>query len=298
MKKLLEILLIHSFKDLVRYKSFLFLIFIIFLADRILRHYVQVDRSSLQLSYLKEVGLQAAPFVFEEFPGIFAHWLLEPRTLLVIVGLFLLKQLISMWPSSDMRKMHRQERGKFGLWDSFRYLQWYQFLWDAIAVGSICGVLFFWSGISFIICRQGWLKLPSPLWLVALGGLVFLSTPIAMAGFSYSSKLAVLSKGSFSKRLSLFFKLLTDWQTFWKSWLFFLIRIIVEGTFVAIIPAGLILTLDNFWLRLFLAGLSATPVYSYVKMVSFKFFIEIYRNDSLVYEEYKTYLTTQSTITV
>ncbi|MBF0288131.1 MAG: hypothetical protein HQM14_09965 [SAR324 cluster bacterium] len=297
MKKLLKILLIHSFKDLLRYKSFLFLIFFIFLADRILHHYVQVDRSSLQLDYLKELGLQAAPFVFEELPGLFAQWLLELRTLLVIMGLFLLKQLISMWPSSDMRKMHRQERGKFGLWDSFCYLRWYQFLWDAIAVGSICGVLFVWAGVGFVICRQGWLSSPSPLWLIVLGGVVFLSTPIAMAGFSYSSKLAVLSQGSFAMRLSLFFKLLTDWNIFWKSWLFYLTRIIVEGIFVAIIPAGLILTLDNFWIRLFLAGLSATPVYSYVKMVSFKFFIEIYRDDPLVQHEYKDYLTIRSSTT-
>ena len=290
MKKLLEILIVHSLKDLLRYKSFFLLMLLILLADRLLRHSVQVDRTSLQLDRLKEAGLNAAPFIFEEFPQTFLEWLLAPQTLGVVAGLFLLKQFISMWPSSDMRKMHRKERQRLGLWESLRYLKGYQFLWDAIAVGSICGVLASWGGGVYLLCRWGWQVLPSVGWLLVLGGLLFAATPIGMAGFSYSSKLAVLSHGSFSERLSLFFKLLNNWEIFWKSWLFYTARIVLEGLFVAIIPAGLILLLDNFWLRITLAGLSATPVYSYVKMASFKFFIEVYSSYPLVAQEYQGYL--------
>lgn len=292
MKKLLEILTVDSVRDLFRNRSFFLLIFIIILLDRFLTLYVQIDRSSLNLDYIRQLGLQAAPYLFEEFPGVIWNWVTDWRTLGIVGSLFLLKQLISMWPSSDMRKMHREEQGGFRIWESLRYLRWYQFLWDAVAVGSICLVVGTWNLVAFFICRWGWFHLPSTLWLVVLGGLAFLSAPIGMAGFSYSSKLAVLSAGAFQDRLALFFKLLSDWGVFWKSWAFYFVRIVLEVTFVAIIPAGVILTVDNVVLRIALSGLSATPVYSFVKMASFKFFLEIYRPYPLVQQEYQKYLQT------
>ncbi len=290
MKKLLEILTVNSLRDLFRNRSFFLLIFILILLDRFLKLYVQVDRSSLNLDMIKQRGLEAAPYLFEVLPSVVWNLLTDWRTLGVIGGLFLLKQLISMWPSSDLRKMHREEQGALRIWDSLRYLRWYQCVWDAIAVGSICLVVGGWSLVSFLICRWGWLQLQSPGWLFLLGGLIFLAAPIGMAGFSYSSKLAVLSSGTYRARLSLFFKLLTEWGIFWKSWIFYFIRIVLEGIFVAIIPAILILTVENFWLRILLSGLSATPIYSYVKMASFKFFLEIYRPYPLVQQEYQEYL--------
>ncbi|MBF0278576.1 MAG: hypothetical protein HQM13_12325 [SAR324 cluster bacterium] len=290
MKKLLEILTVDSVRDLFRNRSFFLLIFIIILLDRFLKYYVEIDRSSLNLEALKQQGLGAAPYFFESLPQDLWNWLTDWRTLGLVGGLFLLKQLISMWPSSDMRKMHREEQGLLRVWDSLRYLRWHQFVWDAVAVGSVCILIGGWCLFFFLIARWGWFYIQSSLWLLMWGGLAFLAAPIGMAGFSYSSKLAVLSTGTYHARLSLFFKLLTSWEIFWKSWVFYFFRIALEATFVVIIPASLILTVENFWLRIILSGFSATPVYSYVKMASFKFFLEIYRPFSLVQAEYQKYL--------
>lgn len=47
--------------------------------------------------------------------------------------------------------------------------------------------------------------------------------------------------------------------------------------------------MDVFWVRVLTASLLATPVYSYLKIASFKFFLEIYRPFPLVQEEDRTY---------
>ena len=54
-------------------------------------------------------------------------------------------------------------------------------------------------------------------------------------------------------------------------------------------PAIAILFMDNFWIRMLIAALSATPVYAYLKMASFKFFLFTYSRFPLVREEYQTY---------
>jgi hypothetical protein len=63
----------------------------------------------------------------------------------------------------------------------------------------------------------------------------------------------------------------------------------LEVLFVAIIPASAIILIDSFWLRMAVAAISATPVYAYLKMASFKFFLEAYRGYPLVRKEYGTY---------
>jgi len=40
------------------------------------------------------------------------------------------------------------------------------------------------------------------------------------------------------------------------------------------------------------AAVSATPVYAYLKMASFKFFLEVYSSDALVRMEYRDYYAT------
>ncbi len=289
MKQLLRILVIHSAKDLFKYKSFFLLVFLLILLDRGLRQGLKIDRSALQIPSLKELGLNIAPYIFEELPPLLWEWLTDYRTLLVIIVLFLVKQLISMWPSSDMRRMHRQERGRFGLIGSLLYLRWQQVLWDAIALFTLCGGAAIWIGIAFGMSFLGWQQIGSPIWLLLLGGMGGLSFPLLMAGFSYSSKLAVLSEGTFIEKLSLFYRLFLDWGILWRSWVFYLARIVVEFIFVAAIPIGVILTIEQFWLRISLASLSATPVYSYLKMASFKFFLEIYRDFPQVRVEYRGY---------
>ena len=289
MRNLLPILTVHSFGALVRYKSFFLLIFLLLAADRLIHRFVRPSTGGISSPFSLADGVQAADYLFTQLPLKIFSWLLSPQVAAVITGLFFLKQVISLWPSSDMRRMHRTERGRFGVLEALVALRWHQVAWDAIAVATVCGLFFTWSAtayaIGFVLWRSG-AKLAG-LWLCT--ALVGMLLPLGMAGFSYSSKLAVISHGRFGSRFRLFLRLFTDWSLLWRSWIFFACRMAVEFVFVAAIPAGAILMIDNFWLRMTVATVSATPVYSYLKMASFKFFLEAYRRHEIVRAEYADY---------
>jgi hypothetical protein len=146
-----------------------------------------------------------------------------------------------------------------------------------------------WCLIWFSIIRIGWHQHPSVTWLYILALTIGAILPTILAGFSYSSKLAVISRGTFNDKLGLFYKLFFDWRITLGSWLFYSVRIMIEAVFVAAIPAYILITVDNFILRILLAALLATPVYSYLKMASFKFFLIIYERFPLVKQEYENY---------
>ena len=80
-----------------------------------------------------------------------------------------------------------------------------------------------------------------------------------------------------------------DWRIAWGSWLFYCLRIIIEVVFVVAVPAYILMTVNSFTLRILLAALLATPVYSYLKMASFKFFLILYEKYPLVQQEYESY---------
>jgi hypothetical protein len=286
---ILHILLFNSAKDLFKYKSFFLLIFVLMLLDRALTKLVKVDRSAVDTSEIKQLTLESARYVFESLPLDMWHLLTDYRTFIILAGLFLLKQLISLWPSSDMRRMHRSERGAFGLLGSLAVIRWKQVLWDAIAVGSICGLYAAWSILGYLFTLLIWQATHTTLALMILGLTVALFAPLAMAGFSFSSKLAVISHGSFGQKLGLYFKLFHSKQVLWPAWIFFTLRLVVELIFVFILPLIVLLVVDTFWIRISMATLIATPVYSYLKMISFKFFLEIYRTFPLVKQEYREY---------
>jgi hypothetical protein len=292
MNNLIQILTVHSVKELLRYKSFLSLIFLLIFADRVIHRFIKTPEKGFDLPQWHDLGQQTAHFVFTQLPDRFFQWLFAPRVLAIAAGLFLLKQVISLWPSSDMRRMHRKERGRFGVMEALASLRWYQVAWDAIAVGVVCAVVAGWAVSAYFVGMLIWLKAGGVAGLFITVGLIGLAFPIAMAGFSYSSKLAVVRHGTFAARFRLFLNLFMNWRLFWTSWLFFLGRVIVETLFVAIIPAGAILLIDHFWLRMVVAALSATPVYAYLKMASFKFFLEAYHKYDLVRQEYRRYYST------
>lgn len=276
-------------RDLFKYKSFFLLIFVLILADRFIKQISKSNRSGIQIPEFKTLSLQAAEYIFEVLPFQIFKWLTDYRTLLIIILLFLLKQLISMWPSSDMRRMHRLERERFGLFASLVSIHGKQVLWDAIAVGVVVMITCFWILLCFALSFFTWNLYQSTyslLMFLVFSGMVF---PISMAGFSFSSKLAVISKGSFSQKLKLYFELFTNRRVASGAWLFFLVRIVIEAIFVVILPLTVLWTMDNAVVRVIIAGAIATPVYSFLKMASFKFFLYIYRPYSLVEEEYKVY---------
>ena len=73
------------------------------------------------------------------------------------------------------------------------------------------------------------------------------------------------------------------------SWIFFLFRILISLIFVLIVPIGVLLSVENLLLRILLASLSAAPAYSYLKMATFKFFLEVYRTYPEILREYPEY---------
>jgi hypothetical protein len=289
MKQLLHILAVDSLKDLLRYKSFFLLIFLLLFADRAIHRFVETPAGGWAIAQGNGLGPETARYIFVELPTQLAAWIFSPKVVLIVAGLFLLKQVISLWPSSDMRRMHRRERGRFGLLEALAALRWHQVAWDALAVATACLAAGAWVAAAFGLGLFAWNRTGSSTALLLFGGLAALVLPLVMAGFSYSSKLAVISQGSFGRRFRLYLRLLTDWRLVWTSWLFFSARMIVEFIFVAAIPAGAILLIENFWLRMLVATVSATPVYSYLKMASFKFFLEAYSSYALVRQEYERY---------
>jgi hypothetical protein len=285
----LWILTADSARDLFRYKSFLLLIFVLALADKVLHGLFPQGLSGIELPGLEGGGAAAAEYAFTRLGPqameFFWHW----QTPVLLAGLFLFKQLISLWPSADMRRMHIRQRGVFGIIGSLASLRWHQVLWDAAAVGSLAAGAFLVAILGFVFFRGLWLAWPGAVWLYLWLACIGLAAPLFLAGLSYSSKLAVLSRGSFAQKLGLFYRLFFVPGLLVPSWLFFVCRIVLEAIFVAAIPAAIILYVPYFWLRVPAACLLATPAYSYLKMATFKFFLDRYRNYDLVATEYAQY---------
>ncbi len=296
MKSLWSLIARGSVKDLLKYKSFFLLILLLFVLDRVLKHLLPLDHSSLPLPDFKQLLSrfeQEAPatayYIFLVFPERLIDFLLRPLTLVAGLGLFFFKQLISLWPSSDMRRMHRKEREAFGLLHSLQELGWSQVAWDACAVLWILGFAAFWVIISFYLALALWGGINAFLGLGALALLLAAVAPIVMTAFSFSSKLAVIRRGSFSQKFRLYLLLFWSFRLFASSYLFFSFRVFFELLFVLLIPLGLLIYVDNYLLKMTLSALSATPVYSFLKMASFKFFLWLYRGFPLVQAEYAQY---------
>ena len=292
MQNLVTILFVNSIKDLFKNKSFFLLIFILAFADRglkVLKNRYQID---LGLPSLHKIDTETARYVFEKLPGVIIDAITDYRVIAVLIGLFFVKQIISLWPSSDMRRMHRKERDRFGIWTSLTTIKWQQIVWDALALIFLCSLAGLWCLTGFFFNLILWQKTGSPIVVISLAGVVSLILPMIMAGFSYSSKLAVISKGSFREKLALFFKFIISPRIAGWSWLFYTARLILEAIFVVVIPAYILMTIDNYLLRILLATMLATPVYSYIKMASFKFFLIVYEEFPLVKQEYQSYYQT------
>ena len=291
MSRIFKVLVVHSIGDLLRYKSFLLLVGLMILLERGFSRLAPAD-GRVQLPSYEQGAPLWADFVYRQLPGQVLALLTDPRTLAVLAGLFLVKQIISLWPSSDMRRMHRYERERMGFLRSLLLLRWDHVAWDAVAVATLSGLAAVWFVLVYALTRWLWLGTGWDGWVVVAGGMVALSGPTLMAGMSYSSKLAVVSSGRFLERLGLFYRLFLDWRVFWQSWVLFAIRIGIEGLFVAVVPLLIFGLADSFLVRITLASLFAVPAYSYVKMASFKFFLEMYRPYPAVAAEYRRYYET------
>jgi hypothetical protein len=283
------VLVVHSVRDLVRYKSFLLLVAVLIAADRVFQQVLRPEHAPLSLPPLSGLGPAWAAWTFEEAPRRLWEIAVDGRALAALLGLFAVKELISLWPSSDMRRMHRGERGRTGFMGALGALRAGQVVWDATASAILAGIGLAWLALTYVPARALWLATGWPGWLAVCGALAGLVAPALLAGLSYSSKLAVISRGSFGHKLALFLRLFSDWPLFWQSWVFCLARLAAEGLFALAVPVWAFATLDSFWLRVAVASACFAPAYSYVKMATFKFFLEMYRPFPVVYEEFRDY---------
>ena len=237
MKRLLNILVIDSIRELIRYKSFFLLVALLILLDRLLRHYsakiqFQFDRGNL-LDYQ-----WLAIWTYETLPGEIMGMLLNWKLWAVAMGLFFFKQLTSMWPSSDMRLMHRKEGGTFRIFNSLRSIQGAQILWDALAISTVGVIGLIWSGSGYLMGWWNWHEWRHPAALLPPLLMAGIFWPVGMAGFSYSSKLAVLRRSGFAEKRRLFFCLFLKPRVMLMSWIFFLFRILISLIFVLMSPSG------------------------------------------------------------
>jgi hypothetical protein len=287
-KMLLSILTLESAKDLIKHRSFILLIFLILAADRLLRHFVDLSAFKQSLSF-SAWQQQLPEIVFVQLPAVASKWLFSPAALGLLAGLFLFKQVVSLWPSSSLRRWHDTQKDQ-GLLSSLFSLRLTQFVWDLSALTMLISISLGWGSVHFYWCRLWWQQGGSLLPAWSFVALLLMVWPVVLAGLSYSSKLAVLQNGSYVEKFGLYLQLFLNPRVFIGSWLFFLARIILESLFVAIIPLGALIYLDNVLLRTLLACASITPSYSYLKMASFKFFLYIYSPYPLIQREFKDYL--------
>ena len=191
-----------------------------------------------------------------------------------------------------MRMMHRREGGKLRIFNSLGIINGSQVLWDALAITTVGIIGGMWTGIGYGLGWLSWNDMENPSALIPLIVMAGIFWPIGMAGFSYSSKLAVLRRSGFREKQRLFFLLFLNPRVMLMSWLFFLCRIVISVVFVLIVPIGVLLSLESLPLKILFASLSAAPAYSYVKMATFKFFLEVYRPYPEIRKEYWDYFET------
>jgi hypothetical protein len=288
LKGVYQLLVQRAVQELLGHKSFVLLVGLLIVLDRWLER-VAPQSGSLLPSKDKVLSPELAEYVFLRLPGDLLDLVLDPKLILIAIGLFLFKQLVSLWPSSDMRRMHREERGRSGPLASLTAIRWSQVVWDAIAVGSLVLMAGLWFTLAYILAGSLWQVSHSPSSLILFGLLAGAFLPLLLAGLSYSSKIAVIGRGSLTLKLGLFSRLFRDFKLFWQSWVFFLLRCLLESLFVLCLPVIILLNLEPAWLRVTLAICLAAPVYSFLKMASFKFFLEMYKDSDLVQSEYKRY---------
>ena len=288
MKRLLSILVVDSIRELFRYKSFFLLVALLIVLDRLLKHFssriqFEFDRGSIHdLQWL-------AVWIYETLPVEMLDLLLNWKLWVVVLGLFFFKQLTSMWPSSDMRLMHRREGGRLRIFNALSSIKGTQLVWDAHAISTVGVIGGIWIGIGYLLGWWVWHDWGNPSALTPFLVMSGVFWPVGMAGFSYSSKLAVLRRSGFKEKRRLFFLLFLNPRVMMMSWLFFLCRILISLVFVLFVPIGVLLSVENLPLRIFLASLSAAPAYSYVKMATFKFFLEVYGPYPEIRREYSEY---------
>jgi hypothetical protein len=292
-----RILVADSARDLIQVKSLFGLLLLLLLIDRALKFALR-SREGNQDSFSvlwNKFSSNMPDWVFGHGVDMLLERLADPRSILVVLVLFVLKELLSLWPTSAMRRLHREEGHGFGIVASLAALRWRQVLWDFSAVGVTTVVVSGWMLLVWLITSRLWVATGWAGWSWFFAVAAALVLPLGMAAFSFSSKLAVLSNGTQKEKMRWFLRLFYLPRLLFPAWLFFIVRATLEAGALGALPALLHYSIESVWLRLLLGTLVAAPVYSYLKMVSFKLFLELYRECPFVFSEYREYFTYDST---
>ncbi len=287
--KLLHLLVINAIKDIWKYRSFLALILVVMLIDEVASHVSPKLSQFIEKPELSKRMADISSYTYTQLVDQLIALGGHIEIFLVLLGGFFLKALLSLWPSSDMRRMHRQERSGFGVLDSLLQLRWKQVGWDFVAVSITCLTSAIGLVIAFLIGLLFWSKNQSPYSAIFLLVTAACLWPVIIAGFSYSSKIAIISNGSYLQKLKVFVLLLSKLSIFIPSWLFYGFRIYLEAFILGVVPIVLSRYVDTWIIRIIIVSLLICPIYAFLKMVSFKLFLYLFRNQSLVREEYAKY---------
>ena len=292
-----RILVTDSARDLIQVKSLFGLLLFLLLIDRVLKFALRSSEGSQSSipALWHTISANLPDWVFGHGVDMLLERLVDPRSILIALLLFVLKELLSLWPTSAMRRLHREEGRGFGIVASLVALRWRQILWDFSAVGVTTLVVSGWILLVWLIASRLWIATgwAGWAWFFAVAAALVLS--LGMAAFSFSSKLAVLSTGTRNEKMRWFLRLFYFPPLLFPAWLFFIVRATLEAAAFAALPTLLHFSIESVWLRLLLGTLVAAPVYSYLKMVSFKLFLELYRDCPFVFSEYREYFTYDST---
>ena len=247
-----RILVVDSARDLVKVKSLFGLLVFLLLFDRALKFALSgssVSPGSLT-ALLKALCAKLPDWVFIRSVDLIAGRLADPRSLLAAMLLFGLKELLSLWPTSAMRCLHREQGRGFGVGVfAFRAemapgaLVFYRRGSDSTDCGRMAA-----AGVVTVVTAlerhrwNGWA------WFFAAAAALVL--PLGMSAFSFSSKLAVLATGAPSEKMRWFLRLFYTAPAAVSAWLFYIVRAAVETAALAALPALLHLSIGSVWLRL------------------------------------------------
>lgn len=288
MKQLLQLLIFHPVTYLLRFRSFFLLMFIVALADRIVNHIKALYHLNLMLPRFWRFDPKTSAYMFFEMPGLVFRKMGPDDLFYIFAGLFFLRQAMLLWPSSDLRRMHKGERDPFGLPLAVKAIGGKSLLFHFSGLLTTWATAGIWCLGWFWISRFGWHHQRSGMWLWVLFSAVIFIIPLVSGAFSYSSRLAVNAKGTVIQKLALLLKLVTDWRIMAGSWLFFTFRLIFEAVFVVAVPIYILKTMEQGTLKILLTALLATPAAAYLEVVAFKIFLMCYQSYPIIRQEYET----------
>lgn len=287
MKQLLRMLIVQPVESLLRFKSFFLLMFLVTLGDHMVKHVKFLYHLNLILPRFWRIEPKNSAYMLFQMPGLVVKRMGSGDLFLILAGLFLLRQMLLLWPSSDLRRMHRAEREPFGLAGALKSITWKSVLFHISGLSAAWIITGLWCLGWFWINRFFWRHYQSGLWLWSLFFTIILILPLLSAALSYSSRLAVNSEGTFTEKFKLLCKLFTGWRIMAGSWLFFTLRFILRAIFVVAVPIYILVAVEKGPLKIFLLTLLTTPVSAYLETVSFKIFLAFYKDYPIIWQEYE-----------